>query len=197
MKKLLTLSAFLGIFAGFMFGSIDIAIAQSTMSKGTSESVCKRKYVLLDMAEVNDKTEKVWKECKNKDDSGCKLRFCNAQPDNSDSTPTWKYNECNKYCVGFQEKLPLGQNKVKSISGNSGTDLMMNYVSMIYKFGAAVLGIVAVLIIVISGVQIITGGVDDNAITAAKDRILQAILSLVLLFSSALILKTINPGFFT
>lgn len=193
MKKLLTISAFLGIFAGFMLGSVKIVTAQSTLSEGTSTNICQRKVVQL-------LPEKQWQECNqtDKDDKTivCKLMFCNDKSFGG-SRPKWNYENCNKYCVTFQEELPIGKDKVKSISANSGTELVLNYVSMIYKFGAALLGIIAVLIIVVSGVQLMVGGIDDASVSAAKDRILQAILSLVLLFSSALILKTINPGFFS
>lgn len=103
-----------------------------------------------------------------------------------------------KYCVEFQEAIPVGpQGEVsKSIGGDSGLDLIKNYVSMVYKIGGALLGLACVLIIVISGIQISAGGADPSAIDSAKSRILQALLSLVMLFASAMILKAINPGFF-
>lgn len=104
-----------------------------------------------------------------------------------------------KYCVGFQEAIPVGpQGELsQSIGADSGVDLVKNYISMIYKFGSMFLGLVCVLVIVISGIQMSTGGIDPSAYENAKNRILGAIMSLVLLFSSAMILRTINPGFFT
>ncbi len=113
----------------------------------------------------------------------------------------FKFGEENyqKYCVSFQEAVPIGpQGEIsKSIGANSGVGLIKNYVSMIYKFGSMFIALVAVLVIVISGIQMTTGGIDPNAFESAKERILAALLSLLLLFSSAMILKTINPGFFT
>jgi outer membrane murein-binding lipoprotein Lpp len=103
-----------------------------------------------------------------------------------------------KYCIDLQESIPIGDGRnIKSVAGSSGVDLFANYVGLIYKFGAIAIGLVCVLIIVISGIQMIAGGVNSEGYTQAKTRMMQAILSMVLLFASAMILRTINPNFFT
>jgi hypothetical protein len=136
-----------------------------------------------------------WEKCEEGTSSQCVGKFCNNV---TDATAKWKKEECNKYCITLQETLPIeGGNNVRSISGNSGVDLLGNYFGMWYKIGAVVLGLICVLVIVISGVQITFGGASEEAVTSAKARIWGALLSLILLFSSALILKTINPLFFT
>jgi len=187
MKKFILFTFIIGIFAGFS----GLTFAEE-LADGISTSGCRRVSVRL----VPSKNGYQWKNCDDdEDDASCRPRFCTR--DKESEAGYWSKESCHKYCVQFQESIPIGNKKVKSISGNSGTDLAMNYVSMIYKFGASILGIFAVLVIVVSGVQIIAGGADENGISAAKDRILQALLSLAMLFSSALILKTINPDFFT
>lgn len=107
------------------------------------------------------------------------------------------------YCIQLRE--PLGGIKfertdasgvVQSIRGQTGIDVLGFYIAIIYQYGAAIIGIVCVAIIVISGIQIIAGGMNAEFVTQAKDRIMQALLSLALLFLSAVILKTINPEFF-
>ena len=114
-----------------------------------------------------------------------------------DKDGRFKYKRMTtKYCVEFQERIPIGTKRIKSVTGDTGVDMIGNYLSMIYKFGAVIIGIVAVLVIVISGVQIMAGGASPEAVTQGKNRIFQAILSLILLLSSAMILRTINPGFF-
>lgn len=107
--------------------------------------------------------------------------------------------EYKKYCVDFQEALPIGsQGELgKSVGGENGLDLLSNYVRMIYKFGSLFIGLIGVLVIVISGVQITAGGLDPSGFESAKSRIIAAIFSLVLLYSSAMILRVVNPGFFT
>ena len=190
MKKFILATLCLGIFAGF---SPNVS-ADNRIGNGISTSSCRRVKVRLEIN--NEDGKRYWTQsgCNgDKDDAACRLRFCTY----NNGEAVWEKNQCNKYCITFQEAIPMGNKEIKSISGNSGTDLAMNYVSMIYKFGASILGIIAVLVIVISGVQIIAGGADENNISAAKDRILQALLSLAMLFSSALILRTINPDFFT
>ncbi|MCF7917546.1 pilin [Candidatus Gracilibacteria bacterium] len=97
-----------------------------------------------------------------------------------------------KYCVVLQESLP----HTKGIAGETGVDLIGNYVQEFYKYGASIVGIICVLIIVISGVQIMMGGAEQELVTQAKTRIFQAIASLLILFLSAAILVAINPGFF-
>ncbi len=189
MKKFILLSVYLGIFAGFW----QTSFAQNRSDfeeNGISTSKCIRVYVKLN-------EEGKWTSCDKEKDDGCRLRFCNSVSSvDEGGTEFWNKKQCNKYCVSFQEAIPIGDKEVRSISANSGTDLALNYVSMIYKFGASILGIFAVLVIVISGIQIIAGGISEEGISAAKGRILQALLSLALLFSSALILRTINPDFF-
>ena len=102
-----------------------------------------------------------------------------------------------RYCVEFQEAIPLGAKEIRSVSGDSGVEMVSNYIGLIYRFGAAIIGFICVLVIVISGIQITAGGASPDAVTQGKTRILQALLSLILLFASAMILQTVNPGFFT
>ncbi len=85
---------------------------------------------------------------------------------------------------------------VVSESG-SGIDLISNYLGIIYKWLAGIVGGVAVLMIVVGGIQIASGGGDQNNVTEGKTKIMQALTGLVVLFLSGLILYTINPTFFS
>jgi len=89
------------------------------------------------------------------------------------------------------------QKPVTKVTGDDGFDIVANYIRMIYIYGASIIGIICVLVMVISGIQMSFGGLASDAVSQSKERIFQALLSLALLFCSALILKTINPGFFT
>jgi hypothetical protein len=86
---------------------------------------------------------------------------------------------------------------VQVFLSSTGTDLLFVYISTIYKWAASVIGIVAVLVIVISGIQISAAAGDQQGVTNAKNRIFQSLGGLALLFLSAIILYTINPNFFT
>lgn len=86
---------------------------------------------------------------------------------------------------------------VQVFLSSTGTDLLFVYISTIYKWAASVIGIIAVLVIVISGIQISAAAGDQQGVTNAKNRIVQTLGGLALLFLSAIILYTINPNFFT
>lgn len=166
-----------------------LVYAQETETLGLSAGYCEWIHV----KEVLGENGIAWKECAEGTDKGCVYKFCNGPSTDGE----WKKEMCNRYCISLQEELPLGGKNIRSISGDSGIDLLGNYFGLWYKMGALILGLIGVLVIVVSGVQIIFGGVSEEMISGAKTRIWAAILSLILLFSSALILKTINPLFFS
>lgn len=94
-------------------------------------------------------------------------------------------------CVELLEPLE----GVEVLTATSGVELIENYISAIYKWAAGLVGIVAVLNMVISGIQITTSADSDRA-ASAKTRIIQSIVALCILFISGLILYTVNPTFF-
>lgn len=105
-------------------------------------------------------------------------------------------NEYGIICVELQEPLNLGNKEIKAIAGTSGVAFLENYIGAIYQWGASMVGIVAVLNMVISGIQITTAA-DSERSASAKTRMLQSITAIAVLFLSGLILYTINPTFFT
>ncbi|MBI4994242.1 hypothetical protein HZC21_01185 [Candidatus Peregrinibacteria bacterium] len=99
---------------------------------------------------------------------------------------------------GSASPIPLVHcSLVERITGETGTDVFSQYVGALYKWAASIVGIVTVLIMVFSGIQISMAGGDSAKIDSAKNRIMQSIIGLVILFLAGLILYTINPGFFT
>ena len=105
--------------------------------------------------------------------------------------------EANNYIKENPGKASLYCQPVQVFLSSTGTDLLFVYISTIYKWAASVIGIIAVLVIVISGIQISASAGDQQAVTNAKNRIVQTLGGLALLFLSAIILYTINPNFFT
>ncbi len=87
--------------------------------------------------------------------------------------------------------------EVQVILTKGGASAIYGYINMIYRWGASLVGIIAVTIIVGSGIQISASGGDQEAIGSAKKRIIQSIVGIIVLFLSSLILYTINPTFFT
>jgi len=85
---------------------------------------------------------------------------------------------------------------VQILKGTSGSGLIKTYIAIIYRWAAGVVGIVAVLVIVLSGIQISLDQGGGESVSASKTRIMQSLAALAVLFLSALILYTINPTFF-
>lgn len=86
--------------------------------------------------------------------------------------------------------------RVQVLVAQSGVDLLMSYIGIIYRWAASVIGIISVIYLVWGGFIITTAQDNTGAIDKAKEKILQSIGGLVLLFLSAVILYTINPNFF-
>jgi hypothetical protein len=163
-----------------------IALAQT--GDGFSEKNCR-----LECVELNPQTNTyTLADCTKKNENAFVVQRFVVSEDKEAGTV-----EVSKYCVDFKESIPIGNKRVTSVYGKSGVDLVANYVGMIYKFGGGLIGLVAVLVIVVSGIQIIAGGANPEGVSSAKTRIMQALLSLILLFSSAMLLKAINPNFFS
>ena len=84
---------------------------------------------------------------------------------------------------------------IQILVSKSGVGMLKFYALQIYLWGASIVGIIAVLIIVISGVQIAASGGEEQ-LSTAKTRIMQSLAGIAILFLSGLILYTINPTFF-
>ncbi len=94
-------------------------------------------------------------------------------------------------------KAQFSCREVQVILSKGGTTMIYYYIGTIYRWGAGLVGIIAVTLIIISGIQISAAGGEPDAINAAKKRIIQSIAGIVVLFLSGLILYTVNPNFFT
>ncbi len=84
---------------------------------------------------------------------------------------------------------------VQIMVSTTGIGLLKFYVLQLYIWAASVVGIVAVLVIVFSGIQIAASAGEDQ-VGNARTRIVQSLAGIAILFLSALILYTINPTFF-
>ncbi len=129
------------------------------------------------------------------------FRVCNdvtATPGQA-ATGTTKTRICELKDVcaggGSLNKLDINCQRVQIIQATGGVDLLNQYVRMIYLWSVSVIGIISVLIIVVSGIEMMITG-SSGSIDEAKGRIVKSLLGLVILFLSGLILYTINPTFF-
>jgi len=83
------------------------------------------------------------------------------------------------------------------VAGKDGLDLLNNYAGLVYRWIAGIVGAVCILVVIISGIQISMGGLSQEEVGGAKDRIVRSLVGMVVLFLSAFILYTINPIFFS
>lgn len=75
-----------------------------------------------------------------------------------------------------------------------GEDGIMIYLTAIIKFLTAGVGMVVIIMIVVGGIQYTTSGGDPNGVAAAKGRIVNAIIALLLFIFAAAILNFLIPG---
>ncbi len=68
---------------------------------------------------------------------------------------------------------------------------------MVYKYVGWVIGVLAVLAVIVSGLQMTIGAAMPDQSKQAQKRIGMIISGVVLYFLVGVILRTINPNFFT
>ena len=95
--------------------------------------------------------------------------------------------------------LALGQDleiEYPEISGQKPTTIqtgLPEYVKYIFNFAVAIVGIVAVAVFIWGGYIFLTSSGDLNKLKDGKDRLISALLGMLVLFSSYILLTTINP----
>ncbi len=75
--------------------------------------------------------------------------------------------------------------------------LLYNYLNLVYTYMSGLIVGVAVLFVVIGGIQMTTAAGDEQKFGEGRSRITKAIAGIILWFTASLILYTINPTFFT
>ena len=111
---------------------------------------------------------------------------CNCQPRFPDISSTNRADQTSVTC-----------RRVQFIVYKTGQELAGKYVNMVYRWVASIVGIVAVIYIIVNGIIISAAQNDSGQVTAAKDRIVQSLIAMVVLLCASLILYAINPNFFT
>ncbi|OGH66928.1 MAG: hypothetical protein A3B90_01820 [Candidatus Magasanikbacteria bacterium RIFCSPHIGHO2_02_FULL_41_13] len=95
-------------------------------------------------------------------------------------------------------KIPgLNYTDIKQVNEGGDTYLYIpfigEYLSLIYRYLVVFAGLVAVIVIIIAGIQWTASGGNSSSIESAKNRIIGALTGLGLAVGSYLILYTINP----
>ncbi len=79
-------------------------------------------------------------------------------------------------------------------SGIMSSDLLAKYIQALYKYGLAIGGILAAIVLMGGGVLWLVSAGNDSKVTQAKELISGSVIGLIILFSSWLLLDTINPN---
>ena len=77
-----------------------------------------------------------------------------------------------------------------------GASFLASYIKILYQYGASIVGIIAVVILVSGGLMIMLGGLEQNLVETAKKMIFISISSLILLFMTGALLKFVNYEFY-
>jgi len=94
------------------------------------------------------------------------------------------WGKCSPSAVTELEIKIGGKYKINNIG---------EYIEIVYNYALGIVGIVAVVVIMVAGVQWIVAGGNSTLISASKKRIGGAMIGLFLAYSSYFILNSINP----
>src|SRR3989339_782383 len=104
-------------------------------------------------------------------------------------------------CVGGEKDnewgrcLPAGKSVTEiSFGGQNRFSHIGEFILLMYKYTVTIASIVAVIVIILAGVQWVTSAGSSEVINAAKKRIGGAVIGLFITYLSYFILNTINPA---
>lgn len=90
-------------------------------------------------------------------------------------------------CTGAN--LQISDNPSASCSSSGATDSINHIVHTVINLLSAVVGIVAVIMIIVGGFRYITSGGNDTSVTGAKNTILYAIIGLVIVAIAQILVR--------
>lgn len=106
-------------------------------------------------------------------------------------------NAAGQYVGGYIWLCRSGASEWQQvIRGNDGNEILTSFSRMLYKWLAGFIGVIAVLMLIVGGIQISVAGASQEGLQDGKNRITASLVGLAILFLSSAILYTINPTFF-
>jgi len=95
--------------------------------------------------------------------------------------------------IQFEPQIKIPDSIFNASSVTVSGDLIAQYVQTVYKYGMAIVGILAAIILMAGGILWLTSGGDSSKISQAKELISGSIIGTGILFGSWIILNTVNP----
>ncbi|MEM2145200.1 MAG: pilin, partial [Candidatus Jordarchaeaceae archaeon] len=118
---------------------------------------------------------------------------CKSKCDKEGKDYSYNKDTLNCFCKGRQEGDNENNNSNDNTSGGGQVKSFSEYMKFLIDFIMAVVGILAMFMIVLGGYQYMASSGNAEAAANAKDRITSALTGLVLVLLSFLIIQTINP----
>jgi 3D (Asp-Asp-Asp) domain-containing protein len=125
---------------------------------------------------------------------------CCGVTTNIKTTPQFKIPELQIKIPGILDGFSVPTDCDTDAQGNQMAcrfTWIAEYLTALYKYGFSIVGILAAIILMIGGVIWLTSAGDASRVAQAKKLISGSITGIVVLFSSFLILSTINPDLIT
>ncbi|GMQ95341.1 MAG: hypothetical protein BMS9Abin13_454 [Patescibacteria group bacterium] len=95
--------------------------------------------------------------------------------------------------VGATQAFAQGYVPLAPLPGVKAGTGLGEYIQTLFQIGIGIAGVLAVLMLVVAGIEYIGGAGNPAAKSDAKERIRNALFGLILALSSWLILNTLNP----
>ena len=96
----------------------------------------------------------------------------------------------NGLCEGSNLKISeTSSSSACNSNGQSITDKVNNFLKRLINIFSAVIGVVAVIMIIFGGFRYITSGGNDTSVTSAKNTILYAVIGLIIVALAQLIVR--------
>ncbi|MFA6917362.1 MAG: pilin [Candidatus Gracilibacteria bacterium] len=189
----------------FTFVSIMLSLpVQATNESGLPDCIDdqeKKDFIITILEEPLGKADETKPDYKTRD--CCRVTFTTTGPEKAIKSELTD-GPCDDLCTPVEpeegQEAPTISAKceeVMIILSKGGVSMIEGYIAQIYKWAASIVGLIAVTVIIISGIQIAMSGGDTQAVESGKTRIIKSLSGLAVLFLSGLILYTINPNFFT
>jgi len=107
----------------------------------------------------------------------------------------WLSNQAPCFGEAWGKCLPAGITKTSiSFGGKTEFANIGDYIVEVYNYALRIAAILAVIMIIVAGVQYVTSGGNSEMISSAKKRITGALIGLFIAYTSYFILNTINPA---
>lgn len=125
-----------------------------------------------------------------------------AQEDPKKTSTTTESSQNAKDNSAIKLLAPIGEKKTIDIpkpdaKGGYTILIVEDYLRQIYPYLTMIIIAITVLMTVVGSIEIMTAGGDSGKVTAGKDRIMYALIGLLIFLFASAILWTINPNFFT